>query len=586
MIRFWISCCLLFGAWQMTAQAPTFACARILVGIGQDSIVWEYSNPCPNFDAYIVYSSPNQAGPFAAVDTVTNVATQYSIQANPNETALFYYIETICGGTPSAPSTIVSNQQPITPNIRSVDVVNGLLELSWNASPTSNVIGYQVYKENPYGSGNFFPYPGPNQTVTSTSFLDTMSSNLLARYAIVAVTPCNAGLVGLGTAADGTTGPHTSMILEYDLDRCTRSVDLNWNAYENWEQGVEHYQIWLSINGAAANPIDTVFANSYVYENAVDGDSLYFFIRAKEAGLNNTAQSSAISIDVDVNDPMEQLVISDVEVAADNQSVQVDWIWDTEVDHQSGALQVQNESGGWDLLQNLNAPATPTENYLHNTEAASNGPVFYRLEHIDACAIQRFSNTGATVYLEGQAENGSNRLQWPSWAMPNVTIERYELYRVDGNGNSSLLATLSDSTRFYVDALDVRNASEAELSYYLIASGQLALAGGGSVAINSRSNTVLLQQSAVIYAPNAFAPEGKNDEFRPVVVFGTAVLSYQMQIYDRWGGLLFETNNLREGWDGQKNGRHLPVGSYVYHIRLQQPDGTWVDKQGVLLLLR
>lgn len=586
MIRFWISCCLLFGVWQMTAQTPTAACSRILVGVGQDSIVWSYPSPCANFDAYIVYSSPNQAGPFAPVDTVSNVATPYSIQANPNEAPLFYYIEAICGGIASAPTSIVSNQQPITPNIRSVDVVDGSLELSWNNSPTTNVIGYQVYKENPYGSGNFFPYPGPNQTVTTNSFIDSMSTDLLARYAIVAVTPCNAGLVGLGTAADATTGPHTSMILTYSLDRCTRNVDLNWNAYENWAQGVEHYQIWLSINGAPPSPVDTVFTNSYVYENAVNGDSMHFFIRAKEVGLNNTAQSSELAIDVNVNDPMEQLQIRDIEVAADNQSIQIDWAWDTQVDHQSATLQIRNEEGSWNLLQNLNAPSAPTENYLHNSTTATEGPVFYRLQHLDACNLQRFSNLGATLYLEGAAENGINSLQWPNWAMPNVQVERYELYRLDGNGNSSLLASLPDSSRRYTDDLDVRNASEAELSYYLIAYGQLSLPDGTSLAIDSRSNTLLLQQSAVVYAPNAFAPEGKNDEFRPVVVFGTAVRQYQMQIYDRWGALLFETNNLREGWDGRKNGRPLPVGSYVYAIRLQQPDGEWVEKQGVLLLLR
>lgn len=586
MIRFWISCCLLLGTWQLAAQAPTAACARILVGVGQDSIVWEYPTPCPNFDAFLVYRSPNAAGPFTPVDTISSPSTLFSVQGNPNESPLFYYITAVCGGQASTPTTIVSNQQPITPNIRSVDVVNGFLELSWNNSPTSNVIGYQVYKEAPYGSGNFFPYPGPNQTITSTSFVDSMSTDLLARYAIVAITPCNAGLVGLGTAADGTTGPHTSMILESSLDRCARSIDLNWNAYENWEQGVEHYQIWLSTNGAPALPIDTVFSNSYVFENAVDGDSLRFFIRAKELGQNNTAQSSSIRIDVDVNDPMEQLQIRNVDVAPDNQSLQVDWAWDTQVDHQSASLQIQNENGDWTTLQNLNAPSLPNEGYTHGSDAATRGPVFYRLQHLDACDIEELSNIGASLYLEGLAENGINRLQWPAWAMPNVEVERYELFRVDGNGNSSLLALLSDSLRRYRDDLDVRDASQASLSYYLIAYGELQLPDGSRVAIEGRSNTVDLQQSAVIYAPNAFAPEGKNDEFRPLVVFGTAISQYQMQIYDRWGGLLFETTDLDQGWDGTKNGRHMPLGSYVYHIRLQQPDGQWIEKQGVLMLLR
>lgn len=74
-----------------------------------------------------------------------------------------------------------------------------------------------------------------------------------------------------------------------------------------------------------------------------------------------------------------------------------------------------------------------------------------------------------------------------------------------------------------------------------------------------------------IYAPNVFSPngDGVNDDFflrskNPIPV-------QSMQIFDRWGGLIFssfnfETNNSIEGWDGSKNGQSLDAGVYVWKI--------------------
>jgi gliding motility-associated-like protein len=59
-----------------------------------------------------------------------------------------------------------------------------------------------------------------------------------------------------------------------------------------------------------------------------------------------------------------------------------------------------------------------------------------------------------------------------------------------------------------------------------------------------------------------------------------------MQIFDRYGGLLFETSDLSAAWDGTKNGSPLAMGNYVYAIRFQEPNGNWVEKKGNVLLIR
>jgi gliding motility-associated-like protein len=64
-----------------------------------------------------------------------------------------------------------------------------------------------------------------------------------------------------------------------------------------------------------------------------------------------------------------------------------------------------------------------------------------------------------------------------------------------------------------------------------------------------------------VFVPNAFTPEGDglNDEFLPSL---EGVHDYRMTIYDRWGQKIFETTELKEGW----NGANCMQGVYVYRL--------------------
>lgn len=69
-----------------------------------------------------------------------------------------------------------------------------------------------------------------------------------------------------------------------------------------------------------------------------------------------------------------------------------------------------------------------------------------------------------------------------------------------------------------------------------------------------------------IYVPNAFSPNGDgiNDEFK---IYGKNISIQKMEIYDRWGGLLFETENDLLGWDGMAQDKLAPNGVYIYLIK-------------------
>ncbi|MEO1624039.1 MAG: choice-of-anchor L domain-containing protein [Bacteroidota bacterium] len=96
-----------------------------------------------------------------------------------------------------------------------------------------------------------------------------------------------------------------------------------------------------------------------------------------------------------------------------------------------------------------------------------------------------------------------------------------------------------------------------------------------------------------VYIPNAFSPndDGVNDHF---TVFSDAYgirHIRRMQIFDRWGGLLYDAlqlphNQPGQGWDGTAAGQKLNTGVFVYLIEVEFVDGVVEQYQGDVTLLR
>jgi gliding motility-associated-like protein len=88
-----------------------------------------------------------------------------------------------------------------------------------------------------------------------------------------------------------------------------------------------------------------------------------------------------------------------------------------------------------------------------------------------------------------------------------------------------------------------------------------------------------------IYVPNAFTPNGNaNRIFRPILV-GIRELNY-FSIYNRWGQLLYQTNEDGKGWDGRAGGKQQPEGTYVWMVGAKDLQGNLILRKGVVVLIR
>jgi gliding motility-associated-like protein len=87
--------------------------------------------------------------------------------------------------------------------------------------------------------------------------------------------------------------------------------------------------------------------------------------------------------------------------------------------------------------------------------------------------------------------------------------------------------------------------------------------------LDSTTQLIQVKGDVLYYVPNSFTPDGDehNNMFSPVFTSGYLPGSYQLDIYNRWGELMFSSQNPEIGWDGYLNFVRCQEGIYSYSIK-------------------
>ena len=163
-------------------------------------------------------------------------------------------------------------------------------------------------------------------------------------------------------------------------------------------------------------------------------------------------------------------------------------------------------------------------------------------------------NLGQSTTLTGLAAGGSNQVTY-SWT-PD--------YHLNCLGCQVTIASPYQTIVYRVEATDTNGCS-----------------GYDTV-------TVTVIPLHTVYIPNAFTPngDGNNDVFS---VYGDlGLLTYlHAKVFDRWGELVFESNDINFAWDGTFKGKKEVSQVFVYEIKVVFLDGYSPDLyKGSLTLLR
>ncbi|MFN4930820.1 MAG: gliding motility-associated C-terminal domain-containing protein, partial [Bacteroidota bacterium] len=90
-----------------------------------------------------------------------------------------------------------------------------------------------------------------------------------------------------------------------------------------------------------------------------------------------------------------------------------------------------------------------------------------------------------------------------------------------------------------------------------------------------------------LFVPNIFSPNGiGNAENEKLCVYSDCIKTMNLGIYNRWGELIFSTDNQNDCWDGTHKGVPVMTGVYSYRLFVEQFDGERIEKVGNITLKR
>ncbi|MBK9109882.1 MAG: gliding motility-associated C-terminal domain-containing protein [Saprospiraceae bacterium] len=106
-------------------------------------------------------------------------------------------------------------------------------------------------------------------------------------------------------------------------------------------------------------------------------------------------------------------------------------------------------------------------------------------------------------------------------------------------------------------------------------------------------NMVLVDDCNCLTFPNAFTPgngDDINNDFRPFITCPEIIGNYSLKIFNRWGQEVYMSNSPDSGWDGFKDGKPLPIDTYMYQcsydIRYNDTDIRKRTRKGSVSLIR
>ena len=93
--------------------------------------------------------------------------------------------------------------------------------------------------------------------------------------------------------------------------------------------------------------------------------------------------------------------------------------------------------------------------------------------------------------------------------------------------------------------------------------------------------------SCDFYIPNTLTPDC---DYYPCdvlsVAFGCPYISFHIQIYNRWGEMLFESTDEKNRWDSTYNGELVEDGTYLWRLKVKFESGQLINQSGHIYVLK
>lgn len=580
-----------FKLYAQTYSAPILTCVQNAGN--KNELTWRLpSVSCGAFEKYYIFHATSKNGPFTIIDSILNSSITFYTHTSINSNLPHYYFMTSqynCPGLISSKSdTIVDSTMP-SPELISISIENGKPFYRWK--PIIDKKNLWAYIAFTLGNkiidsikGRFSDsYSDPNFNVSSGVY----------QGGIATMDSCG-GIKG----TSGFGFQQRTCFLNLLNDPCEGVMRLDWTKYQGWSKNdtLKEYQILIKKNSQPEKivAINDPNARNFIYTDLVYGDTICVRIKAINL-LDPTIYSYSnqrCMVSTNANIPNSLQVLSPSYV--NNYITTVKWYCDPASRAKNFRFKLVNTKSG-ETIKEITAKYILNDGkgfYQFNDSLAfPNGQSTYNIIFEDSCNKDTKGISGNTLFLNTtQVGLYSNLLTWNNILFPDTvayTISSYDIYMSYENGSLNKITSLSGTETSYKHLVENLIETEGVFCYKIIAYFKFDTSTHlKDKPFEISSQLACLPMRSVIFIPNAFKVNGVTPSFKPKFVFWKGEY-FNMQIFNRWGTMIYTTNDANFGWDGSTiQGALAPEDTYTYLISYKGNDGKIVNRTGNVTLFR
>ncbi|MGI6342243.1 MAG: gliding motility-associated C-terminal domain-containing protein [Bacteroidales bacterium] len=461
---------------------------------------------------------------------------------------------------------------------------NSNIKISWQAPPDPDVDEYLIERKS--ANTNFLNIGSVKHPICT--FIDSTANacDSIYTYAIISVDKCKNKSYG--------TYMYERSNIKLDVVKpniCDNSVLMSWNTYNARPNNVVEYSIMRKSGNGDFETIANLSSTTTNYldsHNLIKNGLYTYKIKAK---LSNgiEVESCAVSVIYTGVELPDLVYINNATVDANK--VVVTFSYSPENTAKKAYLQrATSENGQYTTVNTIDFSPNYIPQFttiVDSTAEVNNTSYFYRISVPDSCdnnTVESY-NTGRNILLyltSNSAYDNIVNLNWSKYMEWDSRIAKHMIIRITDNTEYDTIAEVGPDVFYYEDDISAQSPTSNNC-YKVITFEDRNL--NDSVIIYSESNISCAEKKTILSVPNAFKPSGINRLFKPVIN-NVSIESYIMQIYNKWGGLIFESDNYVMGWDGETKNGPAPSDVYIYLIKFTDTNGVKYREKGTVMLVR
>jgi gliding motility-associated-like protein len=471
---------------------------------------------------------------------------------------------------------------PYTIYADSISVLpNGNTILAWTLPYEKDVANYQIQQQNANGQ---------NQNIATVNGYST-TNFILANAAAASGT---VGIYVQGIDSCGNGGAFVdyepaTMYLKTFYNYCTFETQLDWTPYK-WAKvngsplnEVLEYRVYMSEDsGATFKRIASTTGLSYRHTQVNTAKKMMYFVRVINKRKTMTASSNRSSFYSGQVFAPSFVYIKAASVIKKN-SIEIRSHVDNKQAFKRLIIDRSKDGIKFDTIGSQAYLGLSNYSFEDKNADTENRIYYYRIRVVDSCGnIRLISNVCKTILLkvrEDQDNYFQRILTWTPYEGFDAGVKNYEIYRAINDVHEVDLIGRMDSAGTFTDNLEFAAPLGAVIEYYVKAIEDY----GNQYAIQefSSSNFAQALMEGRIFVPNAFAPNGHNRTWKPIVQF-VENREYNVTVFNKWGQVVFETSDENESWNGDK----CPNDVYSYIVSYRTSFGEYRQVTGHVMLIR